>query len=273
MIIPKLLPLWNGRSKTGRQNMSTLQNKVAVITGGNSGIGLATAKELLEKGAKVIITGRRQSAIDEAIKQLGAGATGILADTADLVHTDALVQKVKKLHGGVDILFINAGVGHFFPLEAATEEQFDQIMNINFKGAYFTLSKFLPLLNEGSSVIFLSSVSATTGMANSSVYGASKAALNSLVKVASTELAPRKIRVNSVSPGPIETPILDKAGFDEASRDGFTTAMKARVPLKRFGTAWEVAKLVAFLGSDDAAFITGGDYVVDGGLAVNPFFA
>jgi NAD(P)-dependent dehydrogenase (short-subunit alcohol dehydrogenase family) len=183
------------------------------------------------------------------------------------------VEKVKKLHGKVDILLINAGVGLFFPLEAATEAQFDQVMNINFKGAYFTLSKFLPLLNEGSSVILLSSVSATTGMANSSVYSPSKAALNSLVKVASTELAPRKIRVNSVSPGPIDTPILEKTGLDEAAREGFVTAFKTRVPLKRFGTAEEVAKLVAFLGSDDATFITGGDYVVDGGVAINPFFA
>jgi NAD(P)-dependent dehydrogenase (short-subunit alcohol dehydrogenase family) len=252
--------------------MSTLQNKVAVITGGNSGIGLATAKELLEKGATVVITGRRQSAIDEAIKQLGPKATGILADTADLTHTDALVEKVKKLHGKVDILFINAGVGYFFPLEAATEVQFDEIMNINFKGAYFTLSKFLPLLNEGSSVIFLSSINATVGMANSSVYGPSKAALNSLVRVASTELAPRRIRVNSVSPGPIDTPILDKVGMDKATREGFVTVAKARIPLKRFGTAKEVARLVAFLGSDDATFITGGDYVVDGGVAINPLF-
>jgi NAD(P)-dependent dehydrogenase (short-subunit alcohol dehydrogenase family) len=253
--------------------MSTLQSKVAVITGGNSGIGLATAKELLEKGAKVVITGRRQSAIDEAVKQLGPNVTGILADTADLSHTDTLVEKVKKLHGKVDILFINAGIGHFFPLEVATEEQFDQIMDVNFKGAYFTLSKFLPLLNEGSSVIFLSSVSATTGMANSSVYGPSKAALNSLVKVAATELAPRKIRVNSVSPGPIETPILDKAGLDDATKAGFVTAFTARVPLKRFGTSKEVAKLVAFLGSDDASFISGSDYVIDGGVAINPIFA
>lgn len=252
--------------------MSTLQNKVAVITGGNSGIGLATAKELLEKGAKVVITGRRQAAIDDAVTALGTNVTGILADTADLSHTDALVEKVKGLHGNVDILFINAGIGSFFPLDVATEEQFDKIMNINFKGAYFTLSKFLPLLKEGSSVIFLSSVSATTGMANSSVYGPSKAALNSLVKVAATELAPRKIRVNSVSPGPIDTPILDKAGLDAATRDGFVTAFKARVPLKRFGTATEVAKLVAFLGSDDATFITGGDYVVDGGVGINPIF-
>ncbi len=196
--------------------MSILQSKVAVITGGNSGIGLATAKALLEQDAKVVITGRRQSAIDAAVREMCPDATGILADTADLSHTDALVEKVKKLHGKVDILFINAGVGSFFPLDVATEEQFDRIMDTNFKGAYFTLSKFLPLLKEGSSVILLSSVSATAGMANSSVYGPSKAALNSLVKVAATELAPRKIRVNSVSPGPIETPILDKAGLDDA---------------------------------------------------------
>src|SRR5579872_4192835 len=190
--------------------MSNLTNKVAVITGGNSGIGFATAKEFIAKGAKVVITGRRQAAIDEAVRDLGGKATGFLADTANLQHTDALVAKVKAVHGKVDILFINAGIGSFFPLESATEEQFDQIMNTNFKGAYFTLNKFIPLLSEGASVILLSSISATTGMANSSIYSASKAALNSLAQVASTELAAKKIRVNSVSPGPIETPILDK---------------------------------------------------------------
>lgn len=249
--------------------MSTLKNKVAVITGGNSGIGFATAKELLERGAKVVITGRRQPAIDEAVKNLGPNVTGVLADTADLSHTDALVEKVKGLYGKVDILFINAGIGSFFPLEFASEAQFDNIMDINFKGAYFTLTKFLPLLNEGSSVILLSSISATTGMQNSSVYSASKAALNSLVRVASAELAPRKIRVNSVSPGPIDTPIMDKAGFDEASREGFIGAITASVPLKRFGASSEVAKLVAFLASEDANFITGSDYIVDGGVSVN----
>jgi NAD(P)-dependent dehydrogenase (short-subunit alcohol dehydrogenase family) len=249
--------------------MNTLKNKVAIITGGNSGIGLATARELLEKGAKVVITGRRQAAIDEAVKSLGPNATGVLADTADLTHTDALVEKVKDLYGKVDILFINAGIGSFFPLESASETQFDNIMNVNFKGAYFTLTKFLPLLSQGSSVILLSSVSATTGMQNSSVYSASKAALNSLVRVASAELAPRKIRVNSVSPGPIDTPILDKAGIDEASREGLVSAFTASVPLKRFGAASEVAKLVAFLAGEDAAFITGSDYIVDGGVSVN----
>jgi len=253
--------------------MSRLSNKVAVVTGGNSGIGFATAKEFIAQGAKVVITGRQQAAVDEAVRELGGNAVGVLADTADLQHTDALVAKVKDLYGKVDVLFINAGVGHFFSVETATEQQFDHIMNINYKGAYFTLSKFIPLLTEGASVILLSSINATTGMANSSVYGGSKAALNSLAKVASTELAPRKIRVNSVSPGPIETPILGKLGLDKATLEGFTGAMRAKVPLRRIGTSGEVAKLVAFLASDEATFITGTDYVVDGGIGVNTVMA
>ena len=253
--------------------MSKLKDKVAVITGGNSGIGLATAKEFIAQGAKVVITGRKQTAIDEAVRELGAHATGVLADTANLEHIDALVAKVKALHSKVDILFINAGVGQFFPIESATEQQFDQIMNINYKGAYFTLSKFVPLLQEGASVILLSSINATAGMANSSVYGGSKAALNSLAKVASIELAPRKIRVNSVSPGPIDTPIFGKTGLDAATLDGFLGAIVSQIPLKRIGISSEVAKLVTFLASDEANFITGADYLVDGGIAVNTVVA
>jgi NAD(P)-dependent dehydrogenase (short-subunit alcohol dehydrogenase family) len=249
--------------------MSKLTNKVAVITGGNSGIGLSTAQEFIAQGAKVVITGRRQSAIDEAVKELGSNATGVLADTADLAQTDALVAQVKALYGKVDILFINAGIGNFFPLESTTEQQFDQIMNVNYKGAYFTLSKFIPLLKEGASVILLSSVSASTGMANSSVYSGSKAALNSLAKVAATELAAKRIRVNSISPGPIDTPIMDKMGLDAATRAGFAGAMRNSVPLRRLGSSAEVAKLVTFLASDDSPFITGTDYVVDGGISIN----
>ncbi|HTJ12514.1 MAG TPA: SDR family oxidoreductase [Dinghuibacter sp.] len=249
--------------------MTKLKDKVAVITGGNSGIGLATAREFLAQGAKVVITGRRKAAIDEAVRELGDGATGVLADTADLQQIDALVEKVKALYNKVDVLFINAGIGQFFPIEYATEQQFDQIMNVNYKGAYFTLSKFLPLLEDGASVILLSSISATSGMANSSVYGGSKAALNSLAKVASIELAPRKIRVNSVSPGPIDTPIMGKTGLDASAIEQFAGAMREQVPLKRFGISSEVAKLVTFLASDEAAFITGSDYVIDGGIIVN----
>ena len=249
--------------------MSKLSNKVAVITGGNSGIGFSTAQEFIAQGAKVVITGRKQAAVDEAVRELGGSATGVLADTANLQHTDALVARVKDLYGQVDVLFINAGVGHFFPLESATEEQFDQIMNINYKGAYFTLSKFIPLLKDGASVILLSSVSATTGMANSSVYSASKAAMNALAKVAATELAARNIRVNIVSPGPIATPIMSKMGLDAAAVEGFAGAIRNSVPLKRMGTSGEVAKLVTFLAGDDSQFITGAEYLIDGGITVN----
>jgi len=251
--------------------MSNLKNKTVVITGGNSGIGYATAKELAAKGAKVVITGRNKDAVAQAAAELNV--TGIVSDQGDLKAIDSLVTDVKAKFDSVDVLFINAGVASFMPVELADESHFDGIMDVNFKGAYFTLSKFIPLLNEGASVVFLSSVNATSGMPNSSVYAASKAAMNSLVKVASSELAGKKIRVNAVSPGPIDTPIFGKTGLDEASREGFATAIGNRVPLKRFGAAEEVAKLVSFLASDDAGFITGADYVVDGGVAVNSIFS
>jgi NAD(P)-dependent dehydrogenase (short-subunit alcohol dehydrogenase family) len=247
--------------------MNTLNNKTVIITGGNSGIGYATAKEMKAKGANVTITGRNKEAVTKAAAELGV--KGLIADQADLKAIDKLVADVKEQHGSVDVLFVNAGVGVFLPLHEADEAHFDNIMNINFKGAYFTLNKFLPILNEGASVIFLSSVSATTGMPGSSVYSASKAALNSLVKVASSELAAKKIRVNAVSPGPIHTPIFSKMGLDEATLQGMTETFSNRVPLKRLGQAEEVAKLVTFLAGSDAQFITGADYVVDGGVSIN----
>lgn len=250
--------------------MNNLQNKIAVITGGNSGIGFATAQEFLAQGAEVVITGRNQEALDAAAAELGKGAHAILADTADVQQTDQLVATLKDRFGAIDILFINAGVAAFSPIAYVTERHFDTMMNINFRGAFFTLSRLLPILKDGGSVTFLSSVNATSGMANSAVYAASKAALNSLVKVASVELAPRKIRVNAVSPGPIETPIFGKTGLDQESLHGFATAMTNRIPLKRFGGAHEVAKLVSFLSSDHATFISGADYVIDGGIQVNP---
>jgi NAD(P)-dependent dehydrogenase (short-subunit alcohol dehydrogenase family) len=250
--------------------MTSLTNKVAIVTGGNSGIGLATAREFIAQGAKVIITGRKQAAIDSAVAELGDNVQGIVSDTSDLNQIEDLVETVQSRYGLVDILFINAGVASFSPISLATEQHFDDIMNVNFKGAFFTLNKFIPLLKEGASVIFLSSINATSGMPNSAVYAASKAAVHSLVKVASTELAAKKIRVNAVSPGPINTPIFGKTGLDQASLRGFATAIQDRVPLKRFGASEEVAKLVSFLASDDASFITGSEYVIDGGINVNP---
>jgi NAD(P)-dependent dehydrogenase (short-subunit alcohol dehydrogenase family) len=250
--------------------MSKLQNKVAVVTGGNSGIGYATAQELINQGARVVITGRDQRAIDEAISTLGNGTVGFVSDQSNLQHIDALVEKVKDSFGTVDILFINAGVIALAPFEHLSEEQFDQNMDINFKGAFFTLQRFLPLLKQGSSVTFLSSVNAYTGMPNTAVYAASKAALNSLTRTAAYELAPRGIRVNAVCPGPVNTPIFGKVGLPQEAIEQFAGAMQQRIPMKRFGSSEDIAKLVSFLSSEDATFITGSEYVIDGGVNLNP---
>lgn len=251
--------------------MSNLNGKVAVITGGNSGIGYATAKELKEKGAEVIITGRSTERVHSAAVELGV--KGYTADVAKLDELDQLVNEVQANHGKVDILFVNAGIFAPAPVGQISEEMFDHQVGINFKGAVFTTEKFLPLLNDGASVINLSSVNAYTGMPNTAVYAATKAALNSYTRTAATELAPRKIRVNAVNPGPVETPIFGKTGMPEDQLNGFAGAMQNRVPLKRFGQAPEIAKLVSFLASDDAAFITGSEYNIDGGVNVNPLLS
>lgn len=245
-----------------------LQNKVAVVTGGNSGIGYATAQAFKEEGATVVLTGRDESRVREAANELGV--TGITADQSSLADLDQLVAQVAERFGRVDVLFINAGVAVMAPLEHLTEEQFDQTMNINFKGAFFTLQKFLPHLSEGASVINLSSINAFTGMPNTSVYGASKAALNSFTRTAAYELAPRKIRVNAVCPGPVNTPIFGKVGLPQEAIQEFASAMQSRVPLHRFGEVGDIAKLVTFLASDDAAFVTGSEYTIDGGANLNP---
>jgi NAD(P)-dependent dehydrogenase (short-subunit alcohol dehydrogenase family) len=250
--------------------MNKLKNKVAVVTGGNAGIGFATAKEFISQGAKVVITGRNQSLIDEAVNQLGVDAFGILSNAGSIKDTEKLVSKVGNMFGKVDVLFVNAGVFYPTPIGQITEEGFDEQMGINFKGAVFTIEKFLPILAEGASIINLSSVNAYTGMSNTAVYAASKAALNAYTRTASTELAPKKIRINSVNPGPIATGIFGKSGLSEEMIQGFAVAMQNRVPLKRFGQPEDVAKLVTFLASDDASFITGSEYNIDGGINVNP---
>lgn len=248
--------------------MSKLSNKVAVITGGNSGIGYAAAEELIQQGAQVLITGRKKEAIETAVNNLGEHAFGYLSDQSNMEDIQHLVNEVESRFKKIDILFINAGVASMAPFEHITEEQFDYNMNINFKGAFFTLQKFLPLLNEGASVIFLSSVNAYTGMSNTSVYGASKAALNSLARTSAYELAPKGIRVNTICPGPVSTPIFSKMGFSDEILGQFATTMQQRIPMKRFGKPEEVAKLVAFLASEDSSFITGSEYVIDGGTAI-----
>ena len=248
--------------------MDKLAGKIAVVTGGNSGIGYAVAKEFTEKGASVVITGKSIERVNEASKELGV--TGIVADVKDLSAIDILVEQVNNSFGKIDILFVNAGVFAPAPIGQISEEMFDHQMGVNFKGAVFTIEKFLPLLNDGASIINLSSVNAYTGMPNTAIYAASKAALNSYTRTASTELAPRKIRINSVNPGPVETPIFAKTGMPEDQLKTFAEAIQSRIPLQRFGKPEEIAHLVSFLASDDASFITGSEYNIDGGININP---
>ena len=242
--------------------MENLKNKVAVITGGNSGIGYATAKVLNEKGAKVIITGRRKEAIEKAASELNI--TGLMADQSNLSDIDRLVAEVSEQFGKVDVLLINAGITKFASIELITETMFDEIMNVNFKGAYFTLSKFIPILNDNASVVLLSSTSATISPQSASAYAASKAALNAVTKIAALELASRKIRVNAVSPGPIATEIMNKLGLDNDVEEQIINS----IPLSRLGKADEVANLITYLSSNNASFITGSNFLIDGGQSV-----
>ncbi|MCF0059250.1 SDR family oxidoreductase [Dyadobacter sp. CY356] len=247
--------------------MNNLQNKVAVVTGGNSGIGYAAAKEFAAQGAQVIITGRNKELLDQAAKELGA--TGIVADQSNLSSIDKLVDNVKNKFGKIDILFLNAGLAAFAPLQSASEDHYDDIMNVNVKGTFFTVQKFLPIFNDGGSVIFNTSINAHVGMPNSAVYAGSKGAILSLNRVFATELAPRKIRVNAVSPGPVETPLYGKLGLSHEEVSGFGEILGKKILLNRFAQSSEIAKTILFLASDDSSFITGTEIVVDGGLTVN----
>lgn len=247
--------------------MNNLTNKIAVVTGGNSGIGYAAAKELIAQGATVVITGRNHDAVNKAAEELGA--TGIVSDQSKIDQIDQLAQAVKDQFGKVDILFLNAGIAAFSPVETATEDHYDSIMNLNVKGVYFTVQKFIPLLNDGGSIIFNASVNAVLGMPDSSIYAASKAALLSFNKVLARELASRKIRVNAISPGPVATPLHDKLDLEQEQADAFGSILSQRILLNRFGQSEEIANVVRFLASDDASFITGTEITVDGGFTVN----
>lgn len=245
--------------------MRGLQGKVAVITGGNSGIGLAAARRLHEEGARVAISGRDQKTLDEAAASIGKDVLAVRANVSKLAEIDALFAAVAARLGKIDVLFVNAGIVNFVPLAEVTEQIYDQQFDINTKGAYFTVQKALPHLNEGASVILNTSVASHKGTVNGTVYAATKAAMRSFARTMAAELAPRKIRVNAVAPGPIGTPILQRAGLSEERIAEFTRNILATVPMKRFGTPEEVAGAVAFLASSDSTYITGLEMDVGGG--------
>ena len=246
--------------------MSKLHNKIALITGGSTGIGLATAQRFIADGAQVVITGRNQETLEAAVAQLGDRATGIRGDVANLDDLDRLFAQVQKQFGRVDVLFANAGIAPFVPFEAVTEDHFDRLFNINVRGLFFTVQKALPLLSENASIILNASVVAHSGLPNTSVYSATKAAVRSLGRTLAAELSPRGIRVNVVSPGLIETPLVGKLGLSQDDVEAFGAQIVQQTPLGRVGKPEEIAATAAFLASDEASYFTGADLVADGGL-------
>jgi NAD(P)-dependent dehydrogenase (short-subunit alcohol dehydrogenase family) len=243
--------------------MKSMKDKIVVVTGGNSGIGFAAAKALKGEGASVIITGRRQTAVEEAASKLGC--VGLLTDQSSLTDIDKLVGMIADQYGHIDTLVINAGISKFARIEDTTEQMFDEVMDVNLKGAYFTLSKFIPILKDGSAVVILSSTSASVPAPSIGAYSASKAAINAVVKIAALELASRNIRVNSVSPGPVATEIMAKSGIDDSAMQEHIIS---GVPLSRLGEASEVASLIRYLCGPEATFITGTEFRIDGGHSI-----
>jgi NAD(P)-dependent dehydrogenase (short-subunit alcohol dehydrogenase family) len=243
-----------------------LTDKIALVTGGSSGIGLATAKRFVAEGAYVFITGRRQSELDAAAKELGGNATAVRSDVANLADLDRLFDSIQQQKGRVDVLFANAGGGGLAPLGEITEEHFDRTFNTNVRGLLFTVQKALPLMPPGSSIILNASTASIKGAPAFSVYSATKAAVRSFARTWTVDLKERNIRVNAVSPGVVPTPAYDQMGTKEQVQ-AFVDIMVATIPLGRVGTPDEVAKAVVFLASDDSSFVSGIELFVDGGMA------
>ena len=246
--------------------MPALQNKVAVITGGNSGIGLATAKRFVEEGAYVYITGRRQAELDKAVALIGQNVTAVQGDIATLEDIDRLYAQVKAEKGGIDVLVANAGIVETFATADVTPEHYDKTFNVNARGTFFTVQRALPLLNPAASVIVIGSVVSTKGMSIYSTYSATKAAIRNFVRTWAAELGPKGIRANVISPGPIETPIIDAQFESKEHADALREQFKKIIPLGRMGEAQEIADAALFLASSQSSYINGVDLPVDGGF-------
>jgi NAD(P)-dependent dehydrogenase (short-subunit alcohol dehydrogenase family) len=243
-----------------------LAGKVALVTGGSAGIGLATAKRFANEGAKVIITGRRKDVLEAAAKEIGHDAIAIQADAGKLADLDHLYAQIKQEYGRLDILFANAGGGEFASLEQVTEDHFDRTFDTNVKGVLFTVQKALPLMPDGSAIVLNASIVSIKGMPNFGVYSATKAAVRSFARTWTNELKGRQIRVNVVSPGPIDTPGVTGLVGDEESAKQLKTSLASQVPLGRMGDPDEIAKVVVFLASDDSSYVAGVELFVDGGM-------
>ncbi len=251
----------------GKFNIDKLEGKIALITGGNSGIGLATAKQFVNEGAYVFITGRRDPELTAAVNEIGRNVTGVQGDVSNLGDLDRLFAQIKQEKGKLHIVFANAGVAKFVPFGGITEEHYDSIFNINVKGLLFTVQKALQLLPDGASIILTASVAASKGLPENSVYSATKAAVRSFARTWTTDLKDRRIRVNAVSPGPIETPMLNDLLASTGAGEQRLKMISNSVPLGRVGIPDEIAKAVVFLASDDSSYITGTELFVDGGVA------
>jgi NAD(P)-dependent dehydrogenase (short-subunit alcohol dehydrogenase family) len=247
--------------------MNKLEGKIALITGGNSGIGLATAKQFVNEGAYVFITGRRETELAAAVEKIGRNVTKIQGDVSNLADLDRLFAQIKREKGKLDIVFANAGVARYSPLGKITEEFYDSIFDINVKGLLFTVQKALPLLTDGASIILNASIVASKGFSSNSVYSATKAAVRSFARTWTTDLKDRRIRVNAVSPGSIDTPGLSDLLASSETGEQRKKMISTMVPLGRFGTPDEIAKAVVFLASDDSSYVTGTELFVDGGVA------
>jgi len=246
--------------------MKVLEGKVAVITGGSSGIGLATAKLFQQAGAKIAISGRNQKSLDDAVRELAAGVVAVRSDVSKLSDLDTLFDLVVKKLGRIDVLFANAGIARFAPLTDVSEDLYDETFDINVKGVFFTIQKAIPQMNDNGSIILNTSFVNQAGVPTTSVYAASKAAVRSLARGVASELSARGIRVNVVSPGPISTPIYGKLGLPKETVEAFAANIVSQVPLKRFGKPEEVAQSALFLASNASSYVTGVELNVDGGL-------